>query len=175
MSGPDGPVFGPIDAEIGKGQLVAVVGPGGSGRSSLLMALAGRLQGGEGKGPEPDVRDVTSLARITGVVETDEHRKVGRLLRDQGLSGRLPGDQDQRYGELSTADKLRVDVGLALASGASAIFVDDVDDGLVPADLKRAWAYLRKVADSGVSVVASACAAPSDVDRVIDLGAGTDG
>ncbi|MCP3757997.1 ABC transporter ATP-binding protein [Streptomyces sp. NPDC056773] len=172
LVGPEGPVFGPIDAEIRKGQLVAVVGPGGSGRSSLLMVLAGRLKGGRGEGPGADARDITSLARITGVVETDAYRKVGQLLRDQGLSGELPGDQDQRYSELSAADRLRIDVGLALASGAEAVFVDDVDDGLVPADLERAWSYLREVAGSGVAVVASACAAPSDVDAVIDLGRG---
>ncbi|WP_424216480.1 ABC transporter ATP-binding protein (plasmid) [Streptomyces sp. BI20] len=170
LVGPEGPVFGPVDAEIREGRLVAVVGPGGSGRSSLLMVLAGRLRGGVGEGPPAGTREITALARITGVVETDEYRKVGQLLADQGLDGALPGDPDRRYGELSAAERLRVDVGLALATGARAVFVDDVDRGLVPEDLERAWAYLREVADSGPAVVAGACAAPPEVDDVIDLG-----
>ncbi|NAZ83286.1 hypothetical protein GTR02_15810, partial [Kineococcus sp. R8] len=37
------PVFGPLDLDAGVGDLVVVQGPAGSGKTALLLALAGRL------------------------------------------------------------------------------------------------------------------------------------
>lgn len=39
-----GPVYGPLDLDVPTGWVVAVVGPQGSGRTSLLLTLAGRLR-----------------------------------------------------------------------------------------------------------------------------------
>jgi ABC-type sugar transport system ATPase subunit len=44
MSGPWGPVYGPVDLEIPRGGVTVLVGPAGSGRTALLMTLAGRMK-----------------------------------------------------------------------------------------------------------------------------------
>lgn len=44
MSGPWGPVYGPVDLEIARGGVTVLIGPAGSGRTALLMTLAGRMK-----------------------------------------------------------------------------------------------------------------------------------
>ncbi|MBO0680746.1 hypothetical protein JRC04_25050 [Mycolicibacterium sp. S2-37] len=44
MSGPWGPVYGPVDLDIPAGGVTALVCPAGSGRTALLMTLAGRMR-----------------------------------------------------------------------------------------------------------------------------------
>jgi energy-coupling factor transporter ATP-binding protein EcfA2 len=44
MRGPWGPVYGPVDLEVARGGVTVLVGPSGSGRTALLMTLAGRMK-----------------------------------------------------------------------------------------------------------------------------------
>lgn len=44
MSGPWGPVFGPLDLEIDEGGVTVLVCPAGEARTALLMTLAGRMK-----------------------------------------------------------------------------------------------------------------------------------
>ncbi|MGK5641506.1 hypothetical protein ACSNOK_24775 [Streptomyces sp. URMC 126] len=44
LAGPRGRTFRGVDATAGPGDLVAVEGPSGSGRTCLLLALAGRMR-----------------------------------------------------------------------------------------------------------------------------------
>jgi energy-coupling factor transporter ATP-binding protein EcfA2 len=44
MAGPWGPVYGPVDLEIPHGGVTVLLGPAGSGRTALLMTLAGRMK-----------------------------------------------------------------------------------------------------------------------------------
>ncbi|TVT23945.1 ABC transporter ATP-binding protein, partial [Amycolatopsis rhizosphaerae] len=44
VRGPRGPVFENVDLEVPAGGFLVVHGPGGSGRTSLLLALSGRLR-----------------------------------------------------------------------------------------------------------------------------------
>ncbi|MCB1296701.1 ATP-binding cassette domain-containing protein [Gordonia sp. (in: high G+C Gram-positive bacteria)] len=48
QSGPWGPVYGPLDLDIPEGGLNVLVGPAGSGRTALLMTLAGRMKARSG-------------------------------------------------------------------------------------------------------------------------------
>lgn len=43
MRGPWGPVYGPVDLEIPRGGVTVLVCPAGSGRTALLMTIAGRM------------------------------------------------------------------------------------------------------------------------------------
>ena len=43
MRGPWGPVYGPIDLDIDAGGVTVLVCPAGSGRTALLLTLAGRM------------------------------------------------------------------------------------------------------------------------------------
>ncbi|MCW2730123.1 MAG: hypothetical protein JWR13_939 [Mycobacterium sp.] len=44
MRGPWGPVYGPVDLEVARGGVTVLVGPAGSGRTALLMTIAGRMK-----------------------------------------------------------------------------------------------------------------------------------
>jgi ABC-type sugar transport system ATPase subunit len=44
MRGPWGPVYGPVDLEVQRGGVTVLIGPAGSGRTALLMTLAGRMK-----------------------------------------------------------------------------------------------------------------------------------
>ena len=44
LTGKRGPVYGPIDLTVRTGELLLVTGPAGSGRTALLLTLAGRLR-----------------------------------------------------------------------------------------------------------------------------------
>jgi ABC-type multidrug transport system ATPase subunit len=45
----EGPVYSGVDPSFRRGRLAAVVGRSGSGRSALLLTLAGRIRGWTGR------------------------------------------------------------------------------------------------------------------------------
>ncbi|MHA3019471.1 ATP-binding cassette domain-containing protein [Mycobacterium sp. BMJ-28] len=49
MTGPWGPVYGPIDLDVDAGGVSVLVYPTGTGRTALLMTLAGRMKPVEGQ------------------------------------------------------------------------------------------------------------------------------
>lgn len=75
VSGPWGPVYGPVDIDIEAGGLTVLVCPAGSGRTALLMTLAGRMRPHRGTlsvfgCTEP--RRIFDKAAIAGIDELDQ-------------------------------------------------------------------------------------------------------
>lgn len=74
MRGPWGPVYGPVDLEIPRGGLTVLVCPAGSGRTALLMTIAGRMAPESGElevfGAH-DARKIFANSAIAGVDEVD--------------------------------------------------------------------------------------------------------
>ncbi len=197
--GPLGAVFQAVDLEAAPGELVAVTGPGRSGRTSLLLAIAGRfplvagelLVGGHRLPKEAAaVRRLVAVARALPAVDLDERLRVHELATERGLLGRrkravsddavtaalgLVGIDPPRHalvGELHPAERTLLACALAIAEHPAAVVVDDVDDGLEPGDLPWVWRALRAIAGSGRTVVASANAPPTDpvhADRLVRL------
>jgi ABC-type multidrug transport system ATPase subunit len=74
VRGPWGPVYGPVDLEIPTGGLNVLVCPAGSGRTALLMTIAGRMapQSGELAVFGADAaRDIFARAALAGIDELD--------------------------------------------------------------------------------------------------------
>jgi ABC-type cobalamin/Fe3+-siderophores transport system ATPase subunit len=63
MRGPWGPVYGPVDLELTRGGVTVLVGPAGSGRTALLMTLAGRMK------PMGGSLDVLGQTRASNIFE----------------------------------------------------------------------------------------------------------
>lgn len=74
MRGPWGPVYGPVDLEIPNGGLNVLVCPAGSGRTALLMTIAGRMAPQSGTLTvfgATKARDIFAKSALAGIDELD--------------------------------------------------------------------------------------------------------
>ncbi|MDN4520036.1 hypothetical protein JN086_24305 [Mycolicibacterium austroafricanum] len=74
MRGPWGPVYGPVDLDIAAGGVTVLVCPPGSGRTALLMTLAGRMRPASGSLSvfgRTRVHDIFAHAALAGIDELD--------------------------------------------------------------------------------------------------------
>ncbi len=179
VRGPRGWVFRDVDLVVPAGALAAVAGPSGSGRSSLLLTLAGRMRATDGQarigehalpGRLRPVQAVVGLGVFAGVNDLDEPLTVADMVREQlslrrvrrrrdvtGVLTRvgldLPGGT--RIRDLGRAEHVLLGVALALVGEPEVLVADDVDVRLDAEDQLVVWRTLRAVADNGVTVIAS--------------------
>lgn len=191
-TGPRGVVFGPVAVTVARGEAVCVAGPGGSGRTALVLALAGRFKLAGGSvvvdGAGPDVRRAVAVARAGDALTLDELWTVGDAIAHRGvLAGRdVEADVRARVARaslelsgsaplwsLSAFESFVLDLALAAAEDTPVVVVDDVDRGLTPGDERRAWIALEALAGDGRAVVGAthdAGAARGLASRTITLG-----
>jgi ABC-2 type transport system ATP-binding protein len=179
-------IFRPVDIDVHPGELVALTGPSGSGRTSLLLALAGRFTTSEGTLRRDGaaalgyVRDVTDPEPGLTVAEHVEERLLllGRarwrhsfrqVLVDEALAD-YPGRNDQLVRGIDTYRRHALGLILARLERPALIVVDDADADLSTSERADLWARLRELADGGIAVVA-ACreADPRVPDRIVTL------
>ncbi|MEW2047102.1 ATP-binding cassette domain-containing protein [Streptomyces sp. NPDC005476] len=128
LRGPRGWVFRGIGVDAEPGSLIAVKGPSGSGRTSLLLALTGRMKATEGTAtvggarlPKQSaaVRRVGALAHVAGVTDLDPALTVGEHLRERALLERRFGGSVRELlrprAERAAGVRLRVDAALSAA------------------------------------------------------------
>ncbi len=182
-TGPRGRIFGPITVCVAAGELLAVTGPGGSGRTALLLALAGRLRvaggrlivGGHVLDAEAGaIRSLVAVARAHDAVDLDEYWTVEEAIADRAvlIGGRPAGSVEGAVrarltgagvdllpaAPLHTLAQLQstlLDIALAAAEDRPVVVLDDADRGLGPEDERRVWAALRALAGEGRAVLAA--------------------
>ncbi|MFD5626290.1 ATP-binding cassette domain-containing protein [Streptomyces sp. NPDC127072] len=128
LKGPRGWAFRDVAVTAGPGSLIAVVGPSGSGRTCLLLALSGRMKPSEGRAvigsfrlPEQmsAVRRISAPAHVPGVTDLDPALTVGEHLLERALLQRRFGDSLRELlrprAERAAEAKLRIDTALAAA------------------------------------------------------------
>ncbi len=79
--GPWGPVYGPIDLDIPAGGLTILRGPAGSGRTALLMTLAGRMKNKTGDLSVFGEHTAKAIFKIAGLAAVDELDSVYNAVR----------------------------------------------------------------------------------------------
>jgi ABC-2 type transport system ATP-binding protein len=182
-------VFRDVDLALPAGSLAAVAGPAGSGRTMLLLTLAGRAKPSTGElrvgetTSRSDIRRQVAVARATGAVELDPDLTVGDSRREAGLlfygpdldrAEKLVGldlDAATLIGDLAPDDAALFALALAASAQPAAVVLDDVDLRATPDQQRRVWAALAAVAEAGTTVVASTVdAALADGATVYDLG-----
>ncbi|GAA0510678.1 hypothetical protein GCM10011581_00680 [Saccharopolyspora subtropica] len=194
--GPEGVVFANLDLRVEPGELAVIAGPGGSGRTSLLLALSGRLRLVAGHlevsghvlpAQAAAVRQLIRPARLRPGCELEDRHRVREAITERRLiSGAsheavagalalvgIDPDRAALVGDLHPADQLLLAVALTAAGTPSGILVDDVDAGLPLAARSRVWAALREVTRTGTTVLATATDPPSGDAAVIRLPANT--
>jgi ABC-type multidrug transport system ATPase subunit len=166
-------VFREVDLALPAGSVGAIAGLAGSGRTMLLLALAGRarpsvgtLRVGDAERPA-DIREQVTVARATGAVELDPDLTVGDSRREAGLlfygadldwAENLVGldvDGTTVVGDLAQDDRALFALALAAAARPAVVVLDDVDLRTSPDQQRRIWAALGAVADAGITAVAS--------------------
>ncbi|MFE6483506.1 ATP-binding cassette domain-containing protein [Streptomyces sp. NPDC057757] len=128
LKGPRGWAFRDVAVTAGPGSLIAVVGPSGSGRTCLLLALSGRMKPSEGRAvigsfrlPEQmsAVRRISAPAHVPGVTDLDPALTVGEHLLERALLQRRFGGSLRELlrprAERAAEAKLRIDTALAAA------------------------------------------------------------
>ncbi|MGW2550526.1 ATP-binding cassette domain-containing protein [Streptomyces sp. NPDC001635] len=128
LKGPRGWVFRGVGFDAPPGSLIAVAGPSGSGRTSLLLALTGRMRPGEGRATVGGhrlpkemsaVRRISALAHVPGVADLDPALTVGEHLRERALLEARFGDSLRALlrprAERADRAARRIDAALAAA------------------------------------------------------------
>ncbi|MBL0748314.1 ABC transporter ATP-binding protein [Nocardioides sp. G10] len=185
-----------VDLEVNAGELVLLLGQVGSGKSSLLGALAGLISStGEIRwndqpvtDPETEMRPsrvahVAQVPRVLSGTFTDnvalahadrsvmpalEAARMGRDVSEAGGPHSLVGHRGVR---LSGGQVQRLALARALAAEADVLLADDVSSALDAATEIELWRALR---ERGAAVIGatSKAAALAQADRVVVLDSG---
>ncbi|MEU1176223.1 ATP-binding cassette domain-containing protein [Streptomyces sp. NPDC005820] len=128
LKGPRGWAFRGVDLDAEPGSLLAIEGPSGSGRTSLLLVLTGRMRATEGTAtvgtarlPKQSaaVRRIGALAHVAGVTDLDPALTVGEHLRERALLQRRFGGSVRELlrprAERATRAELTIDAALGAA------------------------------------------------------------
>ncbi|MFF3843940.1 ATP-binding cassette domain-containing protein [Streptomyces sp. NPDC002328] len=128
LRGPRGWAFRGVGFSAEPGSLIVIEGPSGSGRTSLLLALTGRMKATEGTAtvgtarlPKQlaGARRVSAVAHVAGVTDLEPALTVGEHLRERALlerrfAGSVRGLLRPRAEKAAETDA-RVDAALAAA------------------------------------------------------------
>ena len=166
----------PIDVSLTAGCITAVVGPNGSGKTSLLWALQGQLEHAgivrlaDGREPK-EIKPIPRLAEIAMVpqwaadllmlnsiaqemAESDTFARVGqgttaRLFSQ--LAGRIDPSRHPR--DLSAGQQLALVLAIQLAKGARVLLLDEPTRGLDYESKKQLAAQLGQVRNQGKAIL----------------------
>ncbi|MEU6215930.1 amino acid ABC transporter ATP-binding protein [Streptomyces sp. NPDC047022] len=171
-----------IDLEIGRGEVVCVIGPSGSGKSTLLRCVnlleeptRGQVFVGGAEVTDPDV-DIDAVRRRIGMVFqqfnlfphltvtenlTLPQRRV--LGRDKARAARVAAENLARVGLAEKADAFpsalsggqqqRVAIARALAMGPEVMLFDEPTSALDPELVGDVLGVMRMLADSGMTMM----------------------
>ncbi|MSP89773.1 MAG: ABC transporter ATP-binding protein [Alphaproteobacteria bacterium] len=190
-----------LDLDVNAGEIVALVGSNGAGKSSTLMATAGHvaLQGGRILFDGADISRASPMARVAaGIALSPEGR---RLFRDLSVRENLivggyvrdaahqPGNMDtvldlfprlkERFeslaGTLSGGEQQMVAIGRALMSEPRLVLIDEVSLGLMPKMVDVCYRAIQALKARGLAVLLveqSTARAFAVADRVVVLESG---
>jgi ABC-type multidrug transport system ATPase subunit len=174
-------VYRDVDLDVPDGSLTVVTGPARSGKTALLLTLAGRMRAGEGDltvagidaRRRPDaVRRVAGLGEFRGVNDLDETLSVGdQIMAELALHGRhwrgehadavlrplCPTlDTSTTVRDLSAVDRILLGAALGCIGSPPLLFIDELDEATTPKETGAVLDALRWLIGTGVTVVAGA-------------------
>jgi branched-chain amino acid transport system ATP-binding protein len=170
-----------VDLEVKAGELVALIGANGAGKSTTLRALAGLVRPAAGRVYYNEGTDITACPvheRVRlGIALVPEGRGMfGRLTVEENLamgaysrrdrSGiaadfervyqllpRLAERREQLAGTLSGGEQQMLAIGRALMSRPRLLLLDEPSMGLAPLMVQRIFETIRTIAAEGVTML----------------------
>jgi ABC transport system ATP-binding/permease protein len=189
-------VLDEVDLDLHRGELVALVGGSGTGKSTLLEVLAGLRRPAEGSiavgnndngsptigfVPQEDIihRDLRLRPTLDFAARLRLPRRFTRARRAEEVARVLAAlelDQqaDVRVRDLSGGQRKRASIAVELLGRPGLLLLDEPTSGLDPGTAAEVMAVLRRLSLGGTTVVLSTHA-PADLvhtDRVLGLGRG---
>jgi branched-chain amino acid transport system ATP-binding protein len=169
-----------VSIAVGRGEIVGLIGPNGAGKSTMFNLIAGVMRPTEGS-IWFDGADVTrmpaaerchrGIGRTFQVVKSFEtmsvidnvivgalvrtttmreaRRKAHDVLEFAGLAARA----DVLAADLIPSEKRRLEVARALATDPKLLLLDEVLTGLTPTEAQTGVELVRRVRDTGVTVL----------------------
>ncbi len=178
--------YGQIDAlkgvsvSVGRGQLVALIGTNGAGKSTTLRAISGLIAARSGR-ITFDGEDITAATpqkilargiahcpegrRVFPQLSVEENLEMGAYLRSDtaeiaidlarifGEFPRLKERRKQVAGTLSGGEQQMLAIGRALMSRPRLILFDEPSLGLAPNIVDQTFDIIRGIRDAGTTVL----------------------
>ena len=169
-----------VSLEVGKSELVAIVGANGAGKSSLIRTIAGieRPRGGTIRFKGEDITGKPSYVvcnlgigqvaegrQIFPSLSVQENLEMGALLprarakmnaeidRVYALFPRLAERREQFAGTMSGGEQQMLAIGRCLMGQPELIMFDEPSLGLAPALVQELFQIIRKLRESGLTVL----------------------
>jgi branched-chain amino acid transport system ATP-binding protein len=166
-----------IDLNVGEGELVALIGSNGAGKSTTLKAICGLLLhiGGEVLYQGKSIKCLPSyqLVRrgmalipegrgIFGRLTVEENLEMGAYCRASdknelehvyGLFPRLKERRSQTAGTLSGGEQQMLAIGRALMSRPKLLLLDEPSMGLAPLMVSKIFETILSIAREGVTLL----------------------
>jgi branched-chain amino acid transport system ATP-binding protein len=169
-----------VSFSVNQGEIVSIIGPNGAGKSTVFGCVTGFHRPDAGKviwrgrditGFKADrvcrlgiartfqivqiIGDMTVLENVTtGAFLQAPGRAAARRRAEEVLAATGLADRRDTQGTaLTIADKKRLEVAMALATGPRLLMLDESMAGLTPVELQEIVALLREVRKRGVTLV----------------------
>jgi len=178
--------YGPIQAlhdafiDVHQGEIVAVIGGNGSGKSTMLKAIAGVLKPTTGtiefKGQRIESLPADQLIKLGVCMAPPNHRcfeeftvymnlEIGAYTRNDGEAikkdiedalERFPAlaeRRDQKAGLLSGGEQQMLTISRALMARPDLLLLDEPSVGLAPTVMAQVFQFIQQIRDRGTTII----------------------
>jgi len=177
-----------ISLELPEGYILGLIGPNGSGKTSLLHIILGLYKANSGElridGMSYEDSE-TEIRNLIGTVLLDELFDRSASLKENGINygayyksfkletlemymKRFGLDENRKFKKLSKGEKLKFQFAFSLSYGAKLLILDEPTGNFDPEFRKEFFAVLREYIADGTKSVILSTHQTDDLDKLAD-------